>query len=323
MATEKVPRFEKPSTQMQKLDRLGWPAGISIDAYGLRIGVRTNCAEIIDQVVTCLPPGWEPSPSPVVDYLYSLKAGGATKNPGDRNFHLLFSGLTRVVRSQNLEVVLDELESALELHVAQLSPNRLFLHAGVVGWQGRAIVLPGQSWAGKSTLVEALLQAGATYYSDEFAVLDDQGHVYPFARRLKLRDWNPAQRTVRSRRLDAAELGWAVGEKPLPVGLVAFTRYRPEGQWQAHRLTPGQAALRLLDFALPVQREPDRVLNVLRKMLPGACILKGCRGEAEATARALLAAVEQAPPAPSGFSGAWAGTAPAKTHLLQEHLLNP
>ena len=51
--------------------------------------------------------------------------------------------------------------------------------AGVVGWENRAIVMPGASFAGKTTLVRAWLEAGATYYSDEFAVLDRAGRVHP------------------------------------------------------------------------------------------------------------------------------------------------
>ncbi len=297
MADHTVLRCPSPCKRMEKMDRLGWAAAISIKAYGLRIGVRTNSPAVLDQVLECLPPGWEPSQSPVVDHLYSLKVSGAADKPGTRSFHLLYNGSPRLARSVYLEGILDELENALESTVAQRSPDRLFLHAGVVAWQGRAIVLPGQSWAGKSTLVQALLRAGATYYSDEFAVLDSEGQVHPFARRLKLRDWNPTQRSVRSRRLNPAELGCPVGEKPVPVGLVALTPYRPQGQWRVRRLTPAQAALQLLDFVITNQGEPNRAVDVLRKMLPGACILKGRRGEATATARTLLATVEQAAPA--------------------------
>ena len=191
MADHTVLRCPSPCKRMEKMDRLGWAAAISIKAYGLRIGVRTNSPAVLDQVLECLPPGWEPSQSPVVDHLYSLKVSGAADKPGTRSFHLLYNGSPRLARSVYLEGILDELENALESTVAQRSPDRLFLHAGVVAWQGRAIVLPGQSWAGKSTLVQALLRAGATYYSDEFAVLDSEGQVHPFARRLKLARLEP------------------------------------------------------------------------------------------------------------------------------------
>ena len=74
------------------------------------------------------------------------------------------------------------------MYVAEFSTPHLMMHAGVVAWKGKAIVLPGTSHAGKTTLVTALVEAGATYYSDEYAVLDAKGHVSPYARRLSLRD---------------------------------------------------------------------------------------------------------------------------------------
>ena len=41
---------------MDKIDRLGWAAGINFISYGLRIGVRVNDPAIIDKVTEQLPP---------------------------------------------------------------------------------------------------------------------------------------------------------------------------------------------------------------------------------------------------------------------------
>src|SRR5262249_38532870 len=155
---------------MQKIDRLGWAAGISIYTYGLRIGIRTSTEAVLDQVIERLPHGWELGCSPVVDYLYSLKVGGAGPRPNVRNYTLLYGGLTKLARTMVLAEALDALETDLGFYVANNAHNRVFVHAGVVGWQGRAILIPGKSYSGKSTLVAALLRCGATYYSDEFAV---------------------------------------------------------------------------------------------------------------------------------------------------------
>jgi len=75
----------------------------------------------------------------------------------------------------------------MSTHIAETAHDRFFVHAGVVGWNGRAIVIPGQSKIGKTTLVEEFLRIGATYYSDEFAVFDRRGYVHPFARPLRVR----------------------------------------------------------------------------------------------------------------------------------------
>ncbi len=171
---------------MAKVDRLGWAAGTCISAYGVRIGIRTNAPEALRQLSALLPPGWKPAPSAVVDQLFSLRVGGRSRG-NVRRYNLLYWGAARRARSLDLEPVFETLESDLRLSVASEAKRRIFLHAGVVGWKGRAIVLPGRTFSGKSTLVAELLRAGATYYSDDLAVLDARGRVHPFATPLAIR----------------------------------------------------------------------------------------------------------------------------------------
>ncbi len=64
--------------------------------------------------------------------------------------------------------------------------DRLAFHAGAVCLEGEGIVLPGASGSGKSTLVAALVMAGASYLSDEMALLAD-GMLEPFPRPLSLK----------------------------------------------------------------------------------------------------------------------------------------
>src|SRR5437867_4831683 len=164
---------------MEKIDRLGWVAGIAFNAYGLRVGIRTNRPEVMERIMGLLPLGWKPLSSRRVEGLYSLRVGGNGSSNGKiRYFNLLYSGIARIARSDNLKDVLDSLEINLRHYVAEYAPNKLFIHAGVVGWRGRAIVIPGQTFTGKSTLVAELVRAGATYYSDEYALLDPQGRVH-------------------------------------------------------------------------------------------------------------------------------------------------
>ena len=75
------------------------------------------------------------------------------------------------------------LDAQMRLFIAANARDWLFVHAGVVAHGGRALVAPGDSFSGKTTLVRALLAAGATYYSDEYAVLDEAGRVHPYRAR--------------------------------------------------------------------------------------------------------------------------------------------
>src|ERR1051326_5441095 len=153
---------------MGKIDRLGWTDGIAFESYGLKIGIRTNDAGALDRVRACLPPGTRPLAGPYVDYLMSVRLGGARARANVRNYHLLYAGLQRQARTLDLDDLFQTLENELALFIAEFARKRLFVHAGVVGWQGRALLLPGRTMAGKSSLVAALVRAGASYYSDEF-----------------------------------------------------------------------------------------------------------------------------------------------------------
>ena len=271
---------------MAKIDRLGWAAAACFDAYGVRVGIRVNSPEILPLLPSLLPPGAKPTASPVVDQMYSLWLG--KRRTHARGFHLLYAGVARRARSMSLDQVLETLEADLRLTVAAGARRRVFVHAGVVGWRGRAIVLPGRSGSGKTTLVAELLRAGATYYSDEFAVIDARGRVHPFAKPLSIREG------TQIRKRPAEQLGGAIGTTPLSIGLIVFSAYRPAARWRPVPLSSGQVLLGLIPHTVPVRPRPHASLAALQKAVGGAWALKASRGEAAAVAAWLLRHLDQA-----------------------------
>ena len=289
MQDSMIPRLEQPSTGMRRMDRRVWAAGMRFVAYGVRIGIRTNDPEMLDKVGDALPPGWRPAGSPVVERLYSVIAGGARHNR--RSSRVLYADATRLVRTPDVLQLLHRLESDLSLYVATEARRRVFVHAGVVGWRGKAILLPGSSFSGKSTLVAELVRAGATYYSDEYAVLDAQGRVFPFARPLSMRAGGKG--VARSKRCSAEALGGRLGVRPLPIGLVVVSHYKEGARWRPRQVSAGQGTLRLLANTVPAQRRPKAVLATLRKVVRNAPVLEGLRGEAKAIAPTILKTVDE------------------------------
>src|ERR1051325_9854148 len=154
---------------MAKLDRLGWADGIAFRCHGARIGVRVNDPAILERLQEYLPTGWKQASSPVVNDLYSLHIGNDEPNATTRHYHLLYQGITRQARTLVVEEALETLEQRLYTSVAAAAINRLFLQAGVVGWRGRAILVLTPENAGLTSLVAALVRAGAHYYSDAYA----------------------------------------------------------------------------------------------------------------------------------------------------------
>lgn len=81
------------------------------------------------------------------------------------------------------------LEWGLNWCVAAHAHHYLMLHAAVLEKNGRAIILPGDPGAGKSTLTAALTLSGFRLLSDELTLLDrDDGLLVPLARPVSLKN---------------------------------------------------------------------------------------------------------------------------------------
>jgi hypothetical protein len=272
---------------MEKIDRLGWAAGFAFTAYGISIGLRANAPEALEQFVERLPPGWRPASSPVVERMYSFIAGGGVR-PGLRRFNLLYENAGRLARTLDSDEVLSTFETSLQLFVAEFARRRVFVHAGVVGWNDHAIVIPGRSHSGKTTLVAELVKAGATYYSDEFAVFDLRGHVHPYPKPLALRSAATGKQTP----TPVEALGGRAGGAPLPVGLVVASQYKAGARWRPRPQTAGQGLLTLLSNTVSARVRPERDLLVLQRLVTAAPVLQGARGEAKEIVAALLKRLE-------------------------------
>jgi hypothetical protein len=269
---------------MQKLDRLDWAEGLALSAFGVRAGVRVNVSGVLPRVLPLLPPGWKKSRRVIVQRLYSLVVAQGSERAGMRRLHVLYSNSMLVARDAALDQVLAALETDLQRYTAEASSDMTFLHAGVVGWRGRAIVLPGRSFSGKTTLVREMLRLGATYYSDEFAVVDNSGLVHPFARPLGIRDDSSHAQI----KYTAEGLGAASGVKPLPMGIAVICKFETGARWQPTPLSQGQGALELLANSVAVRSQPHQTLRRLHKLAGNSLFIKGTRGEARGVAASIL-----------------------------------
>ena len=171
--------------------------------------------------------------------------------------------------------------------VAQRSRMMLFVHAGVVGWRGLAIVIAGRSHSGKSTLVAELVRQGALYYSDEFAVLDDRGMVHAYRRTLVLRGDPGPQTGLRLLRAGAPA-------KPLPIGLVVAGSYRSEVVWRPTIVRGARAVLPIIDGTVQGRERSAKMLRIAAGIAPGIVTLQGSRSEAADVAAQLLELVDDA-----------------------------
>ncbi len=261
-----------------------WQTEVCLVSYGVDICVRATHASVFECLQDYFPPGWERSASPVIDLCYSL----IVVDIDEKLHYQLYRAAEKLLETTQLEVALDAFDSDLRLQVAIAAPEKLFVHAGVVGWHGKAIVMPGHSFSGKTTLVAALIEAGASYYSDEYAVLDASGLVYPYPRPLSVRQ----SQGMRLKRCPVEEFGGTAGIEPLPVGLLVHTQYQAGAKWHPRKISSGQAVLALLDNTVVARLRPDLALPTLAGAVFDASSIEGARGDAQEVAVALLQQLE-------------------------------
>jgi hypothetical protein len=248
-------------------------------AYGVTATVEAESEVTLARAKHAFPPGWEPCEPPADDVPFVLKRN----TQGSYDVEVM----TRPISpATDLQVALGVLETQLRMHLAYNSQRYLFVHAGAVAVEGRAIVIPGASFSGKTTLVAELVRAGAEYLSDEFTLIDDNGLVHPYPKPLSIRSGGIEQTDH-----DVATVGGVAAKHPARVGLVVVSQYRPGARWEPRVLSPGEGMLAVLANALPSRVRSERVLSTLRAALDGAVVLEGDRGEADETVGDLLARV--------------------------------
>lgn len=172
-------------------------------------------------------------------------------------------------RSTGLEAVSERLVEDLVQTATRRRPGRVVVDGGVVVVEGRGVLLLG-SGRGTSTLLAAMVGAGAACWSDGLAVLDDQARAHPVV--LGREDGA----------VPTAEL------RPVPVVLIVAAEHRPDAVWAPAEVTGTRAALGALGHVLAPGGTSPAARSLARRLAEQAVELRGPRPEAEAVADDLL-----------------------------------
>ncbi len=250
-----------------------------VTAYGRTIAVERDDDKF---ELPYLPVSWSRgTPDEPIDRQYTV---GRT---GESSWNVSIDGDPPITLNEP-EGVSEYIEGDLHHWLATYTRGYLFVHAGCVSWRERAIVIPGRSHAGKTTLTRALLEAGATYYSDDYAVIDPTGAIHPFPRMLRVRPDPPGP----SERVDPVINNWPVGHGPIRAAVVAALTYDAGTGWNVESLTRGMGALSLLDNTVAARERPQDALRLMSTVMVGATAIKGTRDAAAASAQRLIAMVD-------------------------------
>jgi hypothetical protein len=245
------------------------PHQLAFEAFGVELRLCASSHDLLDRAAPFLPPGWRPCAPKKDQYPLAI-----IEEPG--NGYLLYKGPTCISEGHGLEYSLTMFEGQVRGHVAVLAPDRTFVHAGAVEHEGRAIIFPGYSFAGKTTLTEAFVRAGATYYSDEYAVLDSKGLVHPYPKPLSIRAGDEQVQAEHS----VESLNGVAGVEAIPLGVAIVTYFRAGAAWAPRELSAGEAALALLSHTVTARTRTDQAIRAIGRAVENAVTFEGERGEA-------------------------------------------
>lgn len=241
--------------------------------WGLRLELRATDPIALEHMASLALPDWTPDSGSVDCQFLIVK----------ENDHWCLLRNGKLI-DQSLEVLelVQILRGQLHLEISSQAVQGTFIHAGLVGINGTALIIPGRTGVGKSTLVSALVTQGAQFYSDDYAIIDAQGlcHSYPSAGIVRI----PGGIQL----VPAETMGWRPGLQPLPAGCVVLTHYEDGETWRPQQWGQGQGILGLLENAVRARLDPAGVLSRLAQATQRTTFLRGKRGGADACAQDLL-----------------------------------
>ncbi len=247
---------------------------LCFESYGVAVKVESNSPEILTEAESRI--------RRVMLDRIELKAENEAQLVvglflGSDGIYILSKNGEHVTQGDSKEIFLRYFESVIRIWIGEFATSWVFLHAGVVGWKGKGIVIPAHSYGGKTTLVTELVRHGAEYYSDDYAVFDEAGLVHSFPRNLAIRGIESEHAQTE---ISVESIGGTVGSGPIPVSCILLTEYKPDGAWRPEILTTGQAILKMVPHTLAVRRRTEYVLAVLKTVVNAATVVKSERWNA-------------------------------------------
>lgn len=167
-------------------------------------------------------------------------------------------------------------------HLADKCDGGLFFHAAGLAWHGQAVMLPGSSGQGKTTLTAWLLSQGAEYLTDEFIFLPHGGtQAEAFTRPLNLK--RPARAVLRhlldyeaqAERILSHETADIVPPDLLgsihetgiaPLKLILFPHYQAEADFSLQRLSKAQTGLHLMQTVINARNLPNQGFSEISRL---------------------------------------------------------
>jgi hypothetical protein len=249
----------------------------AIQAFDCSIYIENACPELQDTleryIFPVLPKNGAPS---------SSKHVVVCINRADGAYRVSVENVEVVSTNDKTELLLSVLQALDEAVIYRLQSLKA-VHAGAVVLQDRAILIPGRTHAGKSSMVAELLRRGAKLLSDEYALIDGEGRVHSYPRPLLLRDSHLRQSPTLP-----SELGSEFIRDPVPVGWILALEYQPGSSWEIQEVPLSEAMMILLrNTPHPMAESPAMIDSFVHAVSEARCFT-GARGDAAGSADQIM-----------------------------------
>lgn len=154
--------------------------------------------------------------------------------------------------------VIYHLTDRIVFHIADKAQNVHCLHAASVARDGRAIVVPANSGAGKSTFTTWLAANDFDYLTDELILVNDQGDLSAVSRPIQIKSHglNAIEHLLKepslvhkgkyANALPIECLGANKAQGKQVLGLFVFPKYSKGGEFSFKKLSGAEAGMRLM-----------------------------------------------------------------------------
>lgn len=243
-------------------------------SYGVKFGFVAFSEDVLNKVKREVGANFPFNPSEI-EFEDSVRRFFIEYKNGD--FLVINNGKT-ICENPDLDETVKVLERQVFLTIAEFAKTRVFIHAGAVGYKNKGVIFPADSYQGKSTLTAELVKAGADYYSDDCAVLDENGLLHPFAKKISMR--GVTDEFIQTD-FPVEHFGGRTGTKPVEVKLIVLTEFEKDFEWSPELLSQGNAILQILRHTVSISFNPESTINVLQNLVDNAIIVKSKRGNAK------------------------------------------
>ena len=255
---------------------------------GRQVEIYSNAPEVLAGLEHRFRHMLAPEPAQLAGWLRVFRRG--------ERYRLMGSGEAQA-KTALLEPTLYHLHDAILLQLVRANAHLVWLHAGAVAHQDKALIIAGPSGGGKSTLATTLYRRGWPYLGDDLLPLDgSSGQVLPFPQTPGVRRNGgrilPAEKLHELEKIEIELDPARVAQTAMPVEAILLPAYRPGPPARLEPVGPAEAVAALLENCVNFSQLGETAVAALCRLADARPAFRLPYGDSEEAADRVVEALE-------------------------------